>query len=273
MRFKLIFTIGIASGALALAVALATPSATGVGAAERQQQVPPRPTLEPTATPLPTATPWPKATSRDEDAPRYGRIAGTVIDQRTGAPSANLKVMVGKQMIMSDSNGNYDQWILIGNYPVALALNDGQGVAAQAAQQVTISAEATTIQHLFFTSPAPAVEAVVAAPTATVAPTATPQAAASVPAVQPERLPTTGSDGDAPNAYAWLALLMVVSGGLLSVRRVRLALLPWVSTGVAPSDDTGLLNALLVARPQHRRQRRTPKADTVLLATLLEREE
>ena len=267
MCFKLFPMVGLASGTLAFAVLLAGPTAHSATAAARAQQVPPRPTLEPTATAQPTATPWPKPSAREDTTPRYGRVTGTVIDRRTGAPAANVRVMVGSDAVMSDANGNYDHWAVTGTYAVVLDISESQGIPAQAAQQVAISAEGTTVQHLFFSSRAPTAEAPALA---TVLPSTTPAPAlASAPETVPERLPVTSGAADLPASSLWFAALLMISGGLLSIRRVRLALLPWLVAPDLRHGDSHLLGALLISRPQRRRKRATPKADAVLLESLL----
>lgn len=174
--------------ALGLAVLLWS-FATTVGA----QELPPRP-----PPPAPTAIAEPE----EEDRPSTmapGRITGTVIDQRTGAPAAGVRVRVGDELLLSDGNGNYDRHGLEpGAYGVALVLDAEQGVALQGPITVELAAGATVVQHLAFASPAPvAVE---------------PVPVVEVPAAPvPATLPATGTAHDA----GWLgvvALLLLVGG-------------------------------------------------------------
>ena len=92
---------------------------------------------------------------------------------------------------------------------VALALSAEQGTALQAPLTIELAAGATVVQHLFFTSPAPALPALQPAPLPTPAP------AAPIPAA----LPATGA---ADNGQPWLALfalLLMLAGKRVVGRR------------------------------------------------------
>src|SRR5690242_15525001 len=65
-----------------------------------------------------------------------GHVTGTVIDQRTGAPAAGVVVSVGGDRVTTDANGNYDHWLPVGDYLVALELAGEQGVTEQDAVMV-----------------------------------------------------------------------------------------------------------------------------------------
>lgn len=287
MHRKLLASSIVASAALALSFALTAPSANGAAPQAPMLQPSPRPTLMPTATPLPTATPWPRASPAE--APQYGHVTGTVIDARTGAPTSGMQIKIGDDMVVSDLSGNYDHWMLVGSYTVALLMPDTQDIPEFAAATVAITASGTTVQHLSFRSPAPAPVALsTAAPTIepTAAPVAVPVVAAPVvapvaavapvaeTAAMPDTLPTTGSEDQMPTLWLWLALACVAVGGLLGMRPVRLALLPLLGGRNRHTDSGSLLHALLTAAPRRtRKPTRTPKSDAVLLESLLERDE
>ena len=277
MRLRIIATIGLISGMLALGVAL-TPAANGAPAPAPLLEPSPRPTLVPTAAPRPTARP-----SHKTAATQYGRITGTVIDQTTSAPTAGMVVLIGDHTVLTDANGNYDTWVPVGSYRVSLTLSQAQGTSAQADKTVAIATSATTVQHLYFTSPAP-----VAAPTT--APTAMPSAApTALPAVgvlpdvaggtvpsKPEKLPVTAGD-DLPLAlWLWLALFLVVGGGVLNSRAVRNALVGRALATNTPTnvDNFTLLLTLLTAapRPVPIAKPASSKQDAALLEALLNRE-
>jgi Carboxypeptidase regulatory-like domain len=140
----------------------------------RAQDLPPRPTRVP--------SPEPKGDDGDNarvpTAP--GRITGTVIDQRTGAPAPGVSVAVGEAVVTSDANGNYDlSGLRPGSYGVALRLGEGQGQSAQ-----SLAAGQAVVQHLFFRSPEPAT------PQAARAPEPVTEAAPT-----PAILPATGGAG------------------------------------------------------------------------------
>ena len=148
---------------------------------------------------------------------QMGHVTGTVIDQRTGAPAPGITVRVGDATVTTDANGNYDHWVAVGAYTVALSLSPAQGEAVQGAVTVTIQPNSATIQHLSFISPAPATSVVAGAPAA--APKLVPTVhadAAPTPAVDaPKRLPRTGSEGSP--AWMWLAagMLLLMAGGVV----------------------------------------------------------
>ncbi|MEI6179875.1 MAG: carboxypeptidase-like regulatory domain-containing protein [Chloroflexales bacterium] len=200
-------------GATLLLTVFALFGPTG-GTTTRAQTMPPRPTLATTATSAPaTATPEPAYHApRPTPVPPPGRITGTVIDQRTGAPTPGVTVTVGTHTLLTDSNGNYDvNGLVPGRYVVTLILTAAQGTAAQGPVTVTVAAGQTVVQHLFFFSPAPA-EPTVSAPTTAPTPSATP--------VVPATLPVTGGHG-ATN-WPWLLLGTVLVGAGLALRRGRL---------------------------------------------------
>jgi LPXTG-motif cell wall-anchored protein len=169
----------IIAGLCLLLVGLSAWSGSAISTAHAQTQPPPRPTLTPVSTPKPSS-------NNHSSAPATGRITGTVIDLTTGAPAPGVAVKVGDTTVTTDANGNYDRSGLpAGNYSVALALAESQGVAAQGPIVVNLAADATVIQHLSFRSPQPA------APTPTAAP-----------AAAPSQLPKTGG----PAEGGWLVL-------------------------------------------------------------------
>jgi len=156
-------------------------------------------------------------------AVEMGHITGTVIDQRTGAPAAGMTVSVGGDLVTTDANGNYDHWLPAGDYPVALQLASDQGTAAQDRVVVSVQPAVPTVQHLNFSSPAPAQSEPAAAPAAApaVVPTAVVAAAKpAAPAIKadvspPKRMPRTGLENSA--AWLWLAfgMLLLLAGGLV----------------------------------------------------------
>lgn len=149
---------------------------------------------------------------------QMGHITGTVIDLRTSSPAPGVAVGVGEAQVTTDANGNYDHWLQVGDYPVALSLASDQGQPAQGVITVTVQADLATVQHLAFTSPAPVVElpTPVAAPAPVQPVAAAPAASVSAPAPKPavtvqgapKHLPRTASD-------AGLALSWVLAGMLL----------------------------------------------------------
>ena len=81
------------------------------------QDLPPRPTIPPTATSArSTATSMPSTSTPIKKKRKHkkhkatpiptGRITGTVIDLTTGAPAPGIKVTVGEVIVISDANGN-----------------------------------------------------------------------------------------------------------------------------------------------------------------------
>ncbi len=211
-------------GALALALGLTVAPAPASVAAMPALQPSPRPTLQPTPDFIP----------HNDDKPtpvRYGRITGTVIDTRTGAPAANMLVMVGDSVVLTDANGNYDSWVPVGSYRVALQLREGEGFPVQEAQEVGVTADGTTVMHLFFTSPAPVVEMPTAVPTPTAAPTPPlalePEPPASLPAAPvaaaPTSLPDTAAGISVPGPLMLVGALLFGLGALLQLRPRRRA--------------------------------------------------
>lgn len=203
----------VLAGALALALWLPIVPAAA-------QPLPPRPTPAPTATAAPTAEPTveptaepePEAESDDkrEPAPAPGRITGTVIDQRTGAPAPGVQVRLGDELLTTDANGNYDRnGLAPGVYEVALVLAPEQGVALQGTLWLELAEGATVVQHLVFASPAPVEPTATAEPEAIPAPTAVPI---------PATLPATG--GIAHNAWwpALIGLVMLAVGAAIRKR-------------------------------------------------------
>lgn len=284
MRMKLFGMLGCAGAAVALACTIAVPSVNGAAGSQTIPQPSPRPTLVPTALPtaLPTARPTsaPKARTKEPSAPAYGHVTGTVIDQRTGAPAANMPVFIGGERLMTDSNGNYDHWMPVGSYSVSLAVTSEQGHATAGTAVVNVTADSTTVQHLFFESLAPQPQAqpeATAVLSASPEPTAVakPKHASAKSAPKPKHLPTTSAEDEQSPAWVWAALLAVVCGGMLSLRPVRLALLSLAASHTQTSgDNSNLLTALLTAQPRSpKRTRRPAKADSALLESLLRRDE
>ncbi|MEI7768728.1 MAG: hypothetical protein WCI67_02010 [Chloroflexales bacterium] len=152
------------------------PSATTASAQAPEPS--PRPALQPT---LQTGGNKPTAVIP-------GRLTGTIIDMRTGAPMPGVAVAIGDQIIYSDSNGNYDIWLTSGYYQLELKPTDAQGKPIQPVQQVAVGPGDTVVVHLFFTSPAPTaiVDATSAAPQAA---TPTPTVAPAV--ALPRHMPDT----------------------------------------------------------------------------------
>lgn len=121
----------------------------------------------------PTSAPsQPSNPSDDKDSGRsrssgmvaYGRLTGTIIDATTGAPAPGITLDINGTLVTSDANGNYDTWLPQGTYTVNLRLASEQGTPLQGPQAVEVRAEDTTIQHLYFSSPAAPTE-VMADPT------------------------------------------------------------------------------------------------------------
>ncbi|NJM07316.1 carboxypeptidase regulatory-like domain-containing protein, partial [Candidatus Gracilibacteria bacterium] len=170
----------------------------------------------------PVTVPVEEEEEAEDDRPAAvlpGRITGTIIDRRSGAPAPGIRVQIGDTFVVSDGNGNYDRnGVVPGNYTVALVLGEGQGEAAQGPIEVTIASGETVVQHLAFFSPLAQATAT-AAPT-TPATTATPLA--TVPAVAtaappptavpvPEELPATG--GESPVALT----LFLIGFGIFTI--------------------------------------------------------
>lgn len=221
-----------------------------------------------------------------------GHIAGTVIDLTTGAPAANIEVLVGEYMLMTDVNGNYDRWLPSGTYTVALILGKDKGVAAQPELILALPEQERVIQHLAFYSPkpaaAPAAPVQVTAPAAPIQPTAVPAQSKArtpehqdtktdTPALVPSRLPRTGDD--APSFMLWISVgIALMAGGVFmgmygNLRRSAVpATLPLVSRRhravAASTADAALLSSLLSSKlPSPKRS-----SDDALLQTLLKSE-
>lgn len=113
----------------------------------------PRPPLE-----RPTRTPR-KDDDDDDDrggTSTPGRITGTVIDLRTGAPAAAVAVSVGGVIVYTDANGNYDRpGLARGRYYLTLVMGTAQGTPSSPPIQLYLDEGQTVIQHLSFVSPPP----------------------------------------------------------------------------------------------------------------------
>lgn len=146
------------------------------------------PALQPS--PRPTLIPTPDSRGDDydyADPAAMGRITGTVIDIRTGAPASGKQVLVGETELVTDSSGNYDTWQVAGEYRVSLSLGEGEGTPAQDSTLAKVWGNDTVVVHLFFTSLAPTPVA-----TATAPPVATPVAIVEA---LPGDLPRTSVEG------------------------------------------------------------------------------
>lgn len=184
------------------------------------QEPPPRPTLEPTATPVPTSKPSDETPPTPTPVPT-GRIIGTVIDLSSGAPARGIKVRVGDSTVVTDRNGNYERsGLTAGAYVVALDLSTDQGTPAQDPLTIQLAAGATVVQHLAFRSQ-PA-----ASPTS--APNVTPSATsiatppAALPAPPPPTMPSTLPNTGALLTGGWIVAtyfaIGLIAGGI-GVRR------------------------------------------------------
>ena len=183
-RVRIVLVIGGILCVLFGFAALSAPPSTAVA-----QSLPERPTLTPTGATSPKSSePAPVATSR---------ITGTIIDSRTGAPTAGVTVQVGDVQVVSDANGNYDRnGLVAGAYTVALVLPAERGVADQAAITLDLGENQTIVQHLAFHSPAPV---------------------SAEPAPVPAALPKTG--GSEPGILLLtVGLGMLVAAGLMRRR-------------------------------------------------------
>lgn len=245
----------IVLGVLALMVGFTmVPAPTPVSAGPMLQPSP-RPTLQPTADTIPSDKP---------KQAQYGRVTGTVIDQRTGAPASGIPVVIGTELVFTDGNGNYDLWVVSGYYWIGLQLRADQGVAIQPRQEIAVGVSDTVVVHMFFTSPAPT--AVVATGTA-----AAPEVGASAPlaptpttapAVASERAPlrnvgaapatlpvTAGAaQGGSPAIWVLIGAVLLAGGGMLqlTVRRARRRVPPMDAQTSALLG--GLLNRTLVSQ-------------------------
>lgn len=255
-------------GVLTLALGLNLAPAPARVAAAPALQPSPRPTLVPTAEIL---------AEGDEDRPIaavFGRITGTVVDARTGAPAAGRAVLVGDIVVVSDANGNYDRWVTAGSHTVALQLAAGEGVPAEGARRVDVAPDGTAVVHLYFSSPATVPHAdptPLALPTAPAAPTHEPTAVpaaepvAEAPAAQPAaEAPAARPEAEEPAAQP--------AGGATSTRQP--AQLPETALGGDISAGFLLVGAalfgagvLLQRRP--RRRAAAAAADRRMLRRLL----
>ncbi|MCX7789653.1 MAG: hypothetical protein N2378_03355 [Chloroflexaceae bacterium] len=203
-------------GAILLVLGMVVVPAPAPVVAGPALQPSPRPPLEPTAPAeggLPAPTPVP-----------YGRVTGTIIDLRTGAPAPGKLVVIGDSTVVSDANGNYDRWVVSGSYNLNLRLRDGEGQVAQPPQEIVVGNGDTVVVHLFFTSEAPVAPAAPES-AATVAPTATvaPPPAEAV-AVAPVSLPVTAATGaSVPGPLLLMGAALLGLGALLQVRPRRRA--------------------------------------------------
>src|SRR5262245_58892301 len=173
----------------------------GVSALPVQGAEPARPMLQPSPRPVLQPTPGPR-NGTTASVPE-GHITGTVIDLTTGAPMPGVSVNIGGVIVTSDANGNYDRWVPVGTYPVALALAPEQGTPAQDVVNVSVEPDAGTVQHLNFRSPLAATPQ--PAPTTAPAPAKQIEPASAKP---PKRLPRTGSEDNA--AWMWLVFGMAL---------------------------------------------------------------
>lgn len=217
-------------GVLALMVGFTMVPAPTPAAAGPMLQPSPRPTLQPTADSIPSDKP---------KQVQYGRVTGTVIDQRTGAPTSGVPVVIGTDLVFTDGNGNYDLWVISGYYWIGLQLRADQGVALQPRQEIAVGVNDTVVVHLFFTSPAPTAvptpeptgAASAELPAAPIAPTpvAAPAVVASAPlrnvGAAPAILPVTAgaTQGGSPAIWVLVGVVLLAGGGLLqlTVRRAR----------------------------------------------------
>lgn len=224
----------------------------GMSALPAQGAAPERPQLQPS--PRPAIDP---IKSKGGGSVEMGHVTGTVIDLRTGFPAAGIIVFVGEAQVTTDANGNYDHWIEVGSYPVALGLTSEQGQASQGPVMVEVLSQFATVQHLTFTSPAPATAVIAPAPAArapaapapVVKDTQASQAPAGITTLsQPKRLPRTASE-QSP-ALLWMAfgMLMLVMGGTVGFAPVingRSA----VALVRAHANNSALLRSLLALPP------------------------
>ncbi len=219
MRRQVVSVTLMLCGAIMLVLGMVVVPAPAPVVAGPALQPSPRPPLEPTAPPeggLPAPTPIP-----------YGRVTGTIIDLRTGAPAPGKLVVIGDSTVISDANGNYDRWVVSGFYNLNLRLRDGEGQVAQPPQQIAVGNGDTVVVHLFFTSadPAPSQPTAAPEPTPTVAPPALPTPTpGDVTAVAPVSLPVTAATGArVPGSLLLAGALLLGLGALLQVRPRRRA--------------------------------------------------
>jgi LPXTG-motif cell wall-anchored protein len=184
-QLRMMLAVGGIAACLIGAMLLAMPSSPALA-----QSLPERPTLTPTAAPR-----------EDEEAKpvALGRITGTVIDSRTGYPTAGMRVQVGDLVVVSDANGNYDRnGLLPGSYMVSLQVSADQGIAEQGTLSISLAEGATVVQHLAFRSPVPAEPVVVQEPT-------------------PVALPATGGN-DAGGLLLVLGISMLMASAVIRRR-------------------------------------------------------
>jgi hypothetical protein len=197
-----------------------------------------------------------------------GRITGTIIDLRTGAPAANILVVVGDSLVISDSYGNYARRVPSGYHTLALQLRRGEGEPTQGAQEIAVGPGDSVTVHLFFTSPEP----LSAAPAQPVAPTTAPPIAVPLPALPATGLAETIAERPAVPAPASLPVTAAplyagpgiwFVGGALALgfglvlqivprrRRARAerALLDDLLTRPTPPSDDDVLRRLLDEQP------------------------
>lgn len=203
MILRIVRLLTLTVGAALLALGLAQ---TGPGGAALAQGLPPRPTVVP---PAPTDQPAENNHSGHATPTAPGRITGTVIDTRTGAPTPGVPVRVGETLVQSDANGNYDlNGLAPGSYTVALALAPGQGAPAQGAVTVVLAAGQTVVQHLFFSTTPP-----VAPPAAPAPPAEAPVAPAP-----PASLPDTSGRGGSQIPLLIFGAALITAGAALRRR-------------------------------------------------------
>ena len=234
----------------------------GFSAMPAQGAAPARPMLQPSPRPPLEPTSSPKELTIAVD---QGHITGTVIDLTTGAPRPGVLVNVGGTIVLSDANGNYDHWLPVGTYSVALALAPEQGAPAQDVMMVAVEPNAGTVQHLNFRSPVVAV-----------APTAMPvvfqeKEVAPVATNSPKRLPRTGVDvaaADGSAGWRWLlfGMALLLTGGLVGFGPVLGGRSPALVLR-AHAANSRLLQALL-ATPLRQKARSNAKPDDLLAALL-----
>jgi len=96
----------------------------------------------------PTLTPRPIPAESKQSNPivATSRIAGTVIDTRTGVPTAGITVQVGDTMVKTDANGNYDlNGLVAGTYTIALVLSADQSASLR--MQALFNTYRSAAQH------------------------------------------------------------------------------------------------------------------------------
>ncbi|EFO80750.1 hypothetical protein OSCT_1371 [Oscillochloris trichoides DG-6] len=239
-------------GMLALLIGLTTLPLATVASAQAPEPSP-RPPIQPTS----------DLNQRKPTAVVPGRLTGTVIDLRTGAPASGITVLVGEQALTSDANGNYDAWLVSGYYRLDLKLSATQGTATQPAQVVAVGPGDTVVVHLFFSSPAVTPEAtqtvapIAATPTAVVPttvalPSLPDTSRVDVPAGMPQSLPNTAAPLGMGSPTTWILLGALLLGLSLVVqlaprprRRARLTRKRRVAKMSATRSDEQLLTDLL----------------------------